>query len=222
MNFRVAAIIPALNEEKTIEGVVRVIVSSKDVNEVIVVSDGSKDETAARARSAGARVIELLDTVGKGSAMRKGVDSTNAEIILFLDADLKGLSTEHISLLLRPVISGDLKMNVGLRDRGKFSRIVGPRLPLVSGERAMIREVFEIVPDEHLRGYMVEASLNFACRSRKWKYGSAFMSGLKIRTKVDKVGFRKAVPQYIKMWAQVCKAFWIVRFAYARGIVNKF
>lgn len=221
MNTRVAAIIPAYNEEKTVADVVRVVIASKDVDDVIVVSDGSTDGTAEAARGAGARVLELGSRSGKGNALKHGVKATDAQVVLFLDADLRGLTVEHIAKLVEPVVNCSRKMNIGLRDRGNLSRIVGPRLPLVSGERAMVREVFESVPDEHLRGYMVEASLNFACRSRKWKYGSVFMRGLKIRTKIDKVGFWKAMPQYAKMWAQVCKAFWIVRLTYARGLVTK-
>ena len=219
--MKVAAIIPALNEEETISWVVEVAVSSKVVDEVIVVSDGSTDSTAEKAKKAGARVIDLKENHGKGMALKKGLEATDAEVILFLDADLRGFKKKHVKLLVEPVVSGARKMNIGLRDRGFIAKLIGPRLPLVSGERALVREVFEIVPDEHLKGYMVEASLNFACRSRKWSYGPVFMSGLKIRTKIEKVGLWKASSQYAKMWWQVTKAFWIVRFAYASGKVSK-
>ena len=219
MKMRVAAIIPAFNEEATIEGVVKPAVRSTLVDEVIVVSDGSTDQTSAFARRAGAYVLDLPLQSGKGAALRHGVTFTDAPIILFLDADLRGLSEEHLEALLSPVLSGSRHMNIGIRDRGVLSRIIGPRLPLVSGERALVRRIFETVPDEHLKGYMVEASLNFACRSHGLVYGSVFMSGVTIRTKFQKVGW-KALPQYGRMWWQVLKAFWIIRLAYASGIVK--
>lgn len=219
MKTRVAAIIPAFNEEATIEGVVRSAVRSMLVDEVVVVSDGSTDKTAEFARRAGAHVLDLPLQSGKGAALRHGVTFTDAPIVLFLDADLRGLSERHIEALVSPVLSGSRQMNIGLRDRGRLSRIVGPRLPLVSGERALVRRIFETVPDEHLKGYMVEASLNFACRSHGLVYGSIFMPGVTIRTKFQKVGW-KAIPQYGRMWWQVLKAFWVVRVAYASGKVK--
>ena len=220
MKMRVAAIIPAFNEAETIAGVVETAMRSPLVDEVIVVSDGSTDCTAEAARQAGAQVFDLPTQSGKGSALRHGVTWTDAPIVLFLDADLRGLREEHLESLLSPVLSGSRQMNIGLRDRGKFSRFLGPRLPLISGERALLRTIFEMVPDEHLKGYMVEASLNFACRSHGLVYGSVFMSGVKIRTKFQKVGW-KAFPQYARMWWQVLKAFWVVRLAYASGKVNE-
>lgn len=213
---RVAAIIPAFNEEETIVDVVRVVRESSFITEVIVVSDGSTDRTAELAEGAGAHVLNLPIQNGKGPAMQHGVTFTDAPIIIFLDADLRGLTPMHIEQLVVPVLNGSCMMNVGIRDRGKVSRMIGPHLPLVSGERALHRTIFERVPDEHIRGYMVEVSLNFACRSQKLKYGTVFMKGVTIRTKVDKVGAVKAFFQYIKMWFQVAKAVVVVRAAYAK------
>jgi len=121
--------------------------------------------------------------------------------------------------LLNPVLNETRQMNIGLRDRGTLSRWIGPRLPLVSGERALLRRIFEDVSEEHMEGYMVEVSLNFACRSHGWVYGSVFMSGVKIRTKFEKVGW-KAFLQYGRMWWQVLKAFWLVHMGYASERVD--
>lgn len=221
MKQRVVTIIPAHNEEATIAQVVSVAMASAEVDEVIVVSDGSHDATAEQAKKAGARVIELFECVGKGAALRAGVVSTDAPILLFLDADLYGLQEKHLAQLIEPVQSGTRVMNVGLRDRGFLARLLGSRFPLISGERALRREVFEQIADHHLRGYMVEASLNGACRYGRQVYGSVFLEGLRIRTKVAKVGWWRAIPQYGKMWTEVLRAFWIVRAEYARGVVKK-
>lgn len=209
---RVAAIIPAYNEEPTIGQVVRILTSSPYVHQVLVVSDGSTDRTVDLARAAGATVYEVFPNQGKGEAMQRGVHETNAEILVFFDADLIGLTTEHVEQLVSPVISGELRMNIGLRDRGRFVTALTKHLPLISGERAMQRVVFEGVPSRFLKGFMVETALNYFCRSRRLRYGSVKLTGLTIRRKYQKVGFLRAVLQYARMAFQIVKAMIIVRF----------
>ncbi len=101
----VAAIIPAYNEEATIAGVVGPLASSKLIDSVLVISDGSTDKTAQRAQAAGARVHSLSQQKGKGEAMRYGVRHTNADVLVFFDADLMGLDPVHVERLLLPVLT---------------------------------------------------------------------------------------------------------------------
>ncbi|HBK34110.1 TPA: glycosyl transferase family 2 [Candidatus Uhrbacteria bacterium] len=209
----VAAIVPAYNEAQTIKEVVRVLRVSSLLSEVIVVSDGSTDMTASYARESGATVYELPHNRGKGGAMRYGVTKTKAEIIIFFDADLIGLTVEHIEQLVRPVLEGSLAMCVGLRDRGVWFRILGPRLPLISGERAMKREVIEQIPERFLRRFMVEASINYFCRTRAYAYGTVFLSSLTIRRKCQKVGILHGVKGYLLMIGQIIFAMVTVRLA---------
>lgn len=210
---KVTAIVPAFNEEETIAEVVRILKSSPSIHEVMVVSDGSTDKTADLARAAGAHVHELFHNRGKGEAVRYGVSKTDADIIAFFDADLLGLTREHVSLLLFPVLTGERMMHVGLRDRGSRLTALTAHLPLISGERAMKREVFEGVPPTFLKGFMVESALNYFCRSRNYSYGSVKLSGLSIRRKYQKVGFPRAVLQYSRMFFQISKAMILVRAA---------
>lgn len=206
----IAAIIPAFNEERTIGGVVATFKDSSLITDVIVVSDGSTDQTAERAEEAGARVFRLPINCGKGEAMAHGLTQTDAEIILFADADLRGLTMEHVEQLIRPVLSGARFMNVGLRDRGLLTPLTA-HLPLISGERALRREVIERVNPRLLRGYMIESALNYSCRSRKLPYGSVRLRGLSIRRKYEKVGARRAIPQYLKMGFEIAKSIIMVR-----------
>ena len=211
MGCRVVAIIPAYNEAETVQAVACVAVSSPLVDEVIVVSDASEDATVREARCAGVRVVELFARHGKGGALRAGVEESRADVLLFLDADLRGLTVDHVNALVEPVINGKDAMTVGLRDRGWISRFLMPHLELVSGERALRRDIFDAVPDAHLRGYMIETSLNYYCCSHGLSYRAIFMPGLHIRTKFQKVGVLVALRQYGKMWLQVGLAMLIVR-----------
>ncbi|MEK7105204.1 MAG: glycosyltransferase family 2 protein [Patescibacteria group bacterium] len=214
---RVAAIVPAFNEEATIASVVRVLTASKHIDEVLVVSDGSTDQTVARAKEAGATVFDLEQNGGKGNAILHGLSQTSAEVILLADADLRGFSPEHIEQLVAPVISDERKMNVALRDRGAIVNLVSPHLPRIAGERALRREILEHIPPQYLQGYMIESALNFYCRSHRLPYGSVLLKGLSIRHKYEKVGWTKAFKQYCHMSFQVVKAMIAVRLAAMRG-----
>ena len=209
---RVAAIIPAYNEELTIADVVRAALQSPLVDEVLVVSDGSTDKTVARAEQAGAIALAFPVNQGKGAAMASGVVATQAPIVLFLDADLRGLTADHIERLLLPVFSGARMMNIGLRDRGFLVGLMR-HLPLVGGERAMRREVFERIPRRFLHRFMVESALNYSCRSRGEPYGSVILPGLSIRRKHEKVGIWRALGEYAKMGWQMAYGMVVVRLA---------
>lgn len=210
---RITAIIPAYNEEKTVGAVVRALKQSELVEEVLVVSDGSTDRTRQEAEAEGAIVYELPTKGGKGAAMMHGVTFTEAPVIAFFDADLIGLTPDHVERLALPVTSGSKAMNVGIRDRGKLFSAVTRYLPLVGGERVMLRSVFEGVPPKYMQGFMVESALNYYCRSRELAYGKVFLPGLTIRRKYEKVGLVQGAKQYLRMWWQVGKAMTIVRTA---------
>jgi glycosyltransferase involved in cell wall biosynthesis len=116
--MQVSVVIPALNEEAPIAGVVRGI--SRDwVNEILVVDNGSNDHTAECASNAGARVISEPKR-GYGRACRAGVQAVAAgcEIIVFLDGDGSDCP-ELIPLLLQPILAGTHDFVIGSRLRGK-------------------------------------------------------------------------------------------------------
>ncbi|MBI4435361.1 glycosyltransferase [Candidatus Uhrbacteria bacterium] len=213
----ITAIVPAYNEEATIAQVVTALLASPLLTDVLVISDGSTDATAARAREAGAQVHEMPRQGGKGEAMLHALIHTDAPIVVFFDADLLGLTPDHVEQLVRPVLNGSRVMNVGLRDRGIVLTQLTRHLPLIAGERALHRSIIERTPAQYLKGFMVEASLNYYCRSHGLPYGAVKLSGLSIRHKYEKVGWPLAVLQYGRMFFQVATAMVTVRVARVRG-----
>ena len=214
MTSRCAAIVPAYNEGETIADVVRVLVRSALFSDVIVVDDGSKDQTGRAAEKAGAAVIRLPENQGKGAAMRTGVGRTIAPFVFFCDADLLGLTSDHLRSVLAPVLSGAAGMCVGLRDRGPFWTFLSSVLPLIGGERALRREIFESIPDQYLRGFRAELAMNAKCRQMRLPVKSVRMPGVHIRRKMQKVGFWKGLLGYVHMDAQlavVSLELWIAR-----------
>jgi len=208
----IAAIVPAFNEEKTIASVIKPLVKSKLFSEIIVICDGSTDGTADAAREAGATTVhELPVNHGKSGALQHGAAHTDAEFIAFFDADLVGFTSEHASTIVAPVLAGKLAMCVGWRDRNAFSNFTQRFLPLIGGERAMRRDIFENIPERYIRGFMIEAATNYYCRANGLPYGAVLLKGLTVRTKYQKVGWAKALPEYAHMYYQVVKAMILVR-----------
>ena len=113
----ISVIIPALNEEATIAQVVAAVPRAV-AREVIVVDNGSDDETADRARRAGARVVSEPRR-GYGRACRSGVQAvdTACELIVFLDGDGSD-SPEPMERLVRPIVDGHADFVIGSRMRG--------------------------------------------------------------------------------------------------------
>jgi glycosyltransferase involved in cell wall biosynthesis len=83
----VSIVIPAINEADAIAGVVTRLRTAAPWREVIVVDDGSSDDTAARAECAGARVIRHPYNKGNGAAVKTGIRRATGEFILVVDAD---------------------------------------------------------------------------------------------------------------------------------------
>src|SRR6476659_5329312 len=118
---KVAIIIPAYNEAERIGRVLRAVTASRSADEVIVVCDGCKDDTARVAKKViGVRVLDLPVNVGKAGAMAAGVKATDADVLAFVDADLDGLSGEHIDSIIRPVLLNQCEMCIGVFRGGKF------------------------------------------------------------------------------------------------------
>jgi len=101
---KVCVIIPAYNESKTIRKVIKVVQSSTLVDEIVVVDDGSKDDTYKKVKATGITVIRHKNNRGKGSAMKTGLKNSVSDIVLFLDADLKNLIPKKINDLVRPIL----------------------------------------------------------------------------------------------------------------------
>ncbi len=108
----VSAVIPAYFEEKTIASVVSQCLPF--VDEVIVVNDGSTDDTTINARNAGARVIELDYNMGVMKGIQRGIREASGDIIVTLDADGQHDPSE-IPKLTQPIIDGEADLVIGER-----------------------------------------------------------------------------------------------------------
>ena len=211
---RVTAVIPAWNEAQTIGAVIYAALDASLVDEVIVVDNASTDGTAAVAATHGARVV--VECVrGKGEAMRAGVLAAPRDgVIVFLDADLVGLRPGHVDGLVAAVASGEADMACGLFDRGPVAnRIFLRRLPVLTGQRALRRELFDRLDGADVHGYRVEAALNSLVAQWGMVRQDQVLPGLWHRTKEEKLA--SPVVGHATKLAMLATACW----SYARCAV---
>ncbi|GAA2684251.1 glycosyltransferase [Nonomuraea recticatena] len=174
-----AVIVPAKDEAERIGATVTAALQLPGVDLVVVVDDGSTDQTGRVARAAGARVVRHSRNRGKASAMESGaeavrlLDAAVPRHLLFLDADL-GETARAAAGLVEPVRAGEADMTIAVfatrvklgghgvvvrlsRDGIRRASGFSATQPL-NGQRCLTREAFEAArPLAH--GFGVETGL---------------------------------------------------------------
>lgn len=113
--MNVSLIIPAYNEADHLPHLLNSIPAT--VTEVIVVDDGSTDETATIARDHGAVLVQHEENQGKGVSMVSGIKRATGDIVVFMDADLQH-HPEDIERLVTPLSTGKADLAIGVRTLG--------------------------------------------------------------------------------------------------------
>ena len=120
-SMKLSVIVPVYNEERTIKQIIHklTLLSIPDVDiEIVVVDDGSTDNTASILNSAEKntrlQIITCRDNKGKGAAVRKGIQAARGEYIIIQDSDLE-YDPAQIALLIEPVIKGEAVVVYGTR-----------------------------------------------------------------------------------------------------------
>jgi glycosyltransferase involved in cell wall biosynthesis len=108
----VSVVIPAYNEALSIAAVVSAMASAAKWCEIIVVDDGSSDETGARAKDAGACVVRHPYNKGNGAAVKSGIRQASGDFVLILDGDGQHRATDARRLVAR---LGEYDLVIGAR-----------------------------------------------------------------------------------------------------------
>lgn len=201
-------IIPAKDEEQRIGSVLKAAIASKLATEIIVVSDGSTDRTAeVAAKFPNVSVVRLPVNVGKGAAMARGVAATDAEIVTFVDADLQGLTGNHIDQIIDPVLNDRCEVCIGIFRGGKFWSDTAQKFaPYISGQRAMKRWIFEATPDVSDLRFGVEYALNHQAKRSKARVLRVAIRGVSNFHKEKKLGISKGISARYKMYQEITQA----------------
>ena len=217
---RVAVLIPAYNEADLIGETVAAALNMTGVDEVVVIDDGSDDDTASVASEAGARVIHLVENRGKGAALNTGIAQVQADIYLMIDADL-GKSASETCRLLEPVLADHADLSIAIMSapeghKGGFglvmrlSRWAIRRLggtvvtaPL-SGQRAFRRELIESIGGFEV-GFGVETAMTIDALRKGYRVVEVPLPLTHRVTGRNWAGFRHRGRQFAHILRVVCK-----------------
>ncbi|PKE31180.1 glycosyl transferase [Rahnella sp. AA] len=143
----VSCIIPAHNEALRIEKVLDAVRNHPLLFEIIVVDDGSADNTTEIAQAKGVRVVTLARNKGKSYAVAEGIAAATGSHVLMLDADLVGLTYDDITALIQPVVEYRADVTISLRRNSPWIwRVID--LDYISGERVFARDLVSARLDE--------------------------------------------------------------------------
>jgi len=158
LNAKVSVIIPAYNEEKKIANTIKALKNIKEIKQIVVIDDCSKDNTGKIAENAGTQVIKLPVNRGKGRALNIGAKYVKENIIALVDADLENTAIE-VRKLIKPVVDGQTDLTIAIfpqalkkggiglvKNAASFGlKLITKKFFLapLSGQRVMTRKVFE-------------------------------------------------------------------------------
>lgn len=208
MKPKVAVVIPARDEASRIGAVLKAVLRARLIDEVIVVDDASGDNTAEVAgKFEGVKVVRFATNLGKAGAMEAGVGSTEAEIIAFIDADLVGLAPEHVDAIVRPLLLDQCDMCIGVFRGGKFWSDTAQRItPLISGQRAIRREIIYAIPFFSECRMGAEVLLNMAAKRSKARVMRVILRGVSNSFKERKFGLVKGTAARYQMYKEITQA----------------
>jgi glycosyltransferase involved in cell wall biosynthesis len=207
---RISCIICAFNEAPRIAAVLAVAVSHPLLHEVIVVDDGSTDDTAAVVK--GFPSVKLISSPinrGKSFAMASGVAAAQSELLMLLDADLRGLSAEHITALAEPVLSGETDVSLSLRQNSLLIfRLIG--LDFVSGERVIGKALLSEAMNEIrlLPRFGIEVFMNGRIIARKLSITVTRWPQVTQSRKTEKLGRWKGMIAECRMIADLLHVYY--------------
>jgi glycosyltransferase involved in cell wall biosynthesis len=124
----ISVIIPAKNEGKNIDKLISKLKQLYPSFEIIVIDDGSSDDTATVAKKAGAKVYSHPYNIGNGAAIKSGIRMASGDVLVFMDADLQH-NPEDIETMLSYL--PDYDMVVGARskkDQASLGRALGNKI----------------------------------------------------------------------------------------------
>ncbi|WP_313756462.1 glycosyltransferase family 2 protein [Tissierella sp.] len=108
---KLICVVPVYNEADLIIDTVENLKKIKAIDEIVIVNDGSKDNTLEVANTLNVSVIDLGNNYGKGYAMKRAIDTLEYDYIAFVDGDL-GKSSIQVEKLILPIINGEADVSI--------------------------------------------------------------------------------------------------------------
>jgi glycosyltransferase involved in cell wall biosynthesis len=182
--MKISVLIPAKDESDRIEATVKAARALPHVKEVIVIDDGSLDDTGHLAQAAGARVVYLTHNQGKATALMAGGAVAKGDVFLLLDADL-GATAREAAILIPPIRARETDMTIATfpvipgrggghgvvvrTARAGIEKLTGrTMLAPLSGQRCMTRAVWDAV-QPLAAGFGVETAMTITALKNHYR-----------------------------------------------------
>jgi glycosyltransferase involved in cell wall biosynthesis len=205
-NLTVNCIIPAYNEASRIGTVLDIVLKYPLFKDVTVVVNGCTDNTLEETRKFShythLKIIDYFPGYGKTHAILTGVNATSGDLLMFIDADLKGLTNENISKLIYFVINKQFDMTI-LDRAGDRRRPIGIANSLfgrfLGGERVLSRKHFLEANIEQDARWGLEQHLNMFFLKNQLKVRTIYADNIDCVYQFEKKGFIGGMKEWNKM-----------------------
>ncbi len=174
MDKKISCIIPVYNEGPRVLEVIKAVHASGVAAEIIVVDDGSKDNTAELVSNFvkdldGVNFITYHPNQGKSHAVKVGFEAAKNDYVMMIDSDLVGLDTAGLQSLAQPVINDEADVTISLRQNSLgIYKWLG--IDFISGERVFKKD---LIPNldvlDNLSGFGLESYMNKIIISKKMR-----------------------------------------------------
>ncbi len=210
INSEISVVIPAYCEAPRIAPVLRCVCESQIFSRIVVVDDGSTDETFAEARRFPVEVLRHDRNRGKGAALQTGLSRlTESDIVMFLDADLIGLTRAHLKSLIEPLVRNpELGMTIAQFVEGRLAVDLQQKwFAILNGQRALRREFIDLLPDISWTRFGIEVFLNRYAHDLSMPHSSVVWRAISHYLKEEKFGTGMGFYARMKMYKEAAATY---------------
>lgn len=211
---KMSCIIPCHNEKGRIKKVLEVVTNHPLIDEVIVVDDGSIDDTRLDVQEfEKVKLLVHAKNQGKSRAICTGIRAAEGKYIFLIDADLIDLNTENVTQMLMPVINGWADWSISLRKHPWAWRLIG--VEVLSGERVFPKKALEdyLSEIELLPCYGLEVFINDIFVKNNFKIGVVPWYNVENSYRMNKYGFFSGLKMEVGMWLDIFRTISVFGFA---------
>lgn len=202
--IKISCVIPVYNEGPRVLNVIKAVKESGVVDEIVVVDDGSKDNTADLLKDVqGINFITYHPNGGKSHAVKVGFEAAKNDYVMMIDSDLIGLNRESLGALVAPVAEGIADVTISMRDNSLgIYKALG--LDFISGERVFKKD---LIPDlsvlDKLSGFGLESYMNQIIIEKKLRIKVVMWKGVISPRKSVKAGWLVGMIGDLKMSLEI-------------------
>ena len=208
---KISCIIPAYNEGERISGVLAVVSVHPQIAEIIVIDDGSVDNTKEVIRCFSEKfgkikIILHEKNKGKSASLYDALKVATGDFVFFLDSDLVGLTSENISDLVSPITNNVADVSISLRRNApRLWHWLG--LDYISGERVLPKKIFDGNLENILllKPFGFEVSLNRLIIKNQFRLKVVLWPNVDSPYKVSKSGWWRGIKGDFFMMVDIFK-----------------